>query len=344
MTTDVAGSPLTRHGGRLDAARALYPAAAQPWIDLSTGINPTPYPAPRASTLERARLPELQRLRALETTAARAFGVDDPNRIVAMAGSEAALRLLPQVLPSPSEAIIVWPTYSSHVDTWQRQGTRVRRVDTIEHASPVPDAVLTLVNPNNPDGVVTEPGTLLAAHDKLAAEDGHLVVDEAFADVEPSCSVAPLAGSERYSRLVVLRSFGKFYGLAGLRLGFMIAAPAIIARARALLGDWPIAADAIAGGLAAYADTAWAERTRIRLRSAARRLDALLIRNELSVVGGTSLFRLARSESAPARFEQLLRAGILVRPFDHDATLLRFGLPQGTAAWQRLRDALRPTP
>jgi cobalamin biosynthesis protein CobC len=344
MTMNVAGNPLTRHGGRLDAARALYPDAPRPWIDLSTGINPTPYPAPRASTRERARLPELQQLSALETTAARAFGVDDPDRIIAVAGSEGALRLLPQVLPSARGAIIVWPTYSSHADAWQRQGAPVSRVDAITRASPVPGAVLTLVNPNNPDGVVTEPESLLEAHDRMAAEGGYLVVDEAFAEVEPSCSVAALAGSERYSRLVVLRSFGKFYGLAGVRLGFLIAAPAIIARARASVGDWPIAADAIAAGLAAYADTTWAERARIRLRGAARRVDALLTRNELSVVGGTSLFRLARSPIAPIRFEQLLRAGILVRPFDHDATLLRFGLPHGTAAWQRLRDALRPAP
>lgn len=299
VTTDL----LVQHGGRLSVARSLYADAPQPWIDLSTGINPNPYPAPRASTLARARLPEPWELRALETAAACAFGVGDPARVAAASGSEPALRLLPQVLPSAVEATIVWP--------------------------------------HNPDGTLTGRGRLLAAHDRIAALGGFLVVDEAFADVEGSCSVAAVAGSERYPRLVVLRSFGKFYGLAGIRLGFVIAAPQIVTRIRASFGDWPVSADAIAAGLAAYADTGWAENTRVRLRNAARKLDALLMRNDLSVVGGTSLFRLARSAIARARFEQLLRAGILVRPFGHDTTLLRFGLPHGAAAWRRLRDALK---
>lgn len=340
VTTDL----LAHHGGRLSVARSLYPNAPQPWIDLSTGINPNPYPAPRASVQACARLPEPSELRALETAAACAFGVDDPVRIAASAGSEAALRLLPQVLPFATEATVVWPTYSSHADSWQRLGVPVSRIDNIERASPARGAVLTLVNPNNPDGATTERERLLAAHDRMAAHNGFLVVDEAFADVDPSCSVAAVAGSERYPRLAVLRSFGKFYGLAGIRLGFVIAAPEIIARIRAAFGDWPVSADAIAAGLAAYADTSWAESTRTRLRSAARKLDALLMRNDLSVVGGTSLFRLARSAIARARFDQLLQAGILVRPFNHDTTLLRFGLPHGAAAWQRLRDALRRRP
>ncbi len=184
----------------------------------------------------------------------------------------------------------------------------------------------------------------MEAHDKIAAHDGFLVIDEAFADTDPSCSVASLAGTERYPRIIVLRSFGKFYGLAGVRLGFTIAAPALITRIRAALGEWPVAADAITAGLAAYTDPLWAERTRVRLRSAARKLDALLIRSGFSIVGGTSLFRLAQSEVAPARFNQLLRAGILSRPFDHDIKLLRFGLPHGDAAWRRLRDTLGSRP
>lgn len=200
---------------------------------------------------------------------------------------------------------------------------------------------LIFVNPNNPDGAVIPRDHVLTSHDEMAARAGFLVIDEAFADVDPACSVAAVAGNERYPRLVVLRSFGKFYGLAGVRLGFVIAAPAIIERFRALFGDWPVAADAIAAGLAAYADAPWAERTRARLRTAASRLDAVLERNGFTLIGGTSLFRLARSDAARARFEQLLRAGILVRPFDHDPTSLRFGLPCGAVAWRRLTEALR---
>lgn len=332
--------PLARSGS-LSIARRLYPEAPEPWIDLSTTINPHPYPAPRASLRARARLPELPQLQHLEAVAAGAFGVADPQRVLATAGCESVLRLAPHVLPSVTEAVIVWPTYSSHMDTWQRLGAPVSRVYDIERALPTPGAVVTVVNPNNPDGVITGREQLLAAHDRIAACAGFLLVDEACADVQPACSVAGLAGSERYPRLIVLRSFGKFYGLAGVRLGFMIGAPSLMARFRSVLGDWPVSADAIAAGLRAYADRNWAEQTRIRLQSAARKLDALLIRGGFGIVGGTSLFRLTSSDDAPARLNHLLRAGILVRPFNYDTKLLRFGLPRGDAAWRRLWHALK---
>lgn len=345
MLSVAAGTePFTRHGGRIGAARTLCPDAPKPWIDLSTAINPNPYPAPRASAQARARFPDPQELRKLEAAAARAFGVDDPDRVLATAGSEIVVRLLPHVLPSVTEATIVWPTYSSHTEAWQRLGVPVGRIYSIERASVTRGTVVTLVNPNSPDGSVTSREQLLEAHDRIAANDGFLVIDEAFADVDLSCSVAALAGTKRFPRIIVLRSFGKFYGLAGVRLGFAIASPTLMTRFRAALGDWPVAADAIAAGVAAYSDPLWAERTRIRLRTAARKLDAILLRSDFSVVGGTSLFRLARSEIASARFDQLLRAGILVRPFNHDTRLLRFGLPHGDAAWRRLRDTLRKRP
>jgi cobalamin biosynthetic protein CobC len=340
---------LAGHGGRLCVARALYPRAPEPWIDLSTGINPEPYPAPHASAAARGRLPTPEEISALEVAAGRAFGVDDADRITAAAGSEAVLRLMPYALRAEA-AVVVGPTYSSHGAAWRQAGfangiapdTGVPLDVAVRFAeNNPPRSVITLVNPNNPDGAVISRERLLSLHDDIASCDGHLVVDEAFADIEPHCSVAAIAGTARYPRLVVLRSFGKFYGLAGVRLGFVIGAPPIITRFRELLGDWPVSADAIAAGLAAYADDAWAKRTRERLLHAARRLDDLLISSGFDIVGGTSLFRLARSANARDRFETLLRAGVLARPFDHDPTLLRFGLPHEPAAWQRLAEALR---
>jgi len=358
---------LAGHGGRLCVARALYPHAPEPWIDLSTGINPEPYPDVRASAEARGRLPMPEETRALEAAAGGVFGVRDADRIAAAAGSEAVLRLVPYVLRMGSAveataeaAVVLGPTYSSHAAAWRGVGVSVHESGAaadlatnaargvVHGAEPrssgdaaLPSrAVVTLVNPNNPDGAVVDRERLLALHDEVSSREGYLVVDEAFADVAPECSVAALAGDARYSRLIVLRSFGKFYGLAGVRLGFVVAAPPIIARFRELLGDWPVSADAIAVGLAAYADDAWAERTRERLQQSARRLDDLLISSGFSIVGGTSLFRLARSDDARARFESLLRAGILARPFDYDPTLLRFGLPPDYA-WRRLADALR---
>jgi cobalamin biosynthetic protein CobC len=199
---------------------------------------------------------------------------------------------------------------------------------------------LIVVNPNNPDGRLMSRERLRQLHDAVADRGGVLVVDEAFAEVTPQASVADIAGTGEAEHLVVLRSFGKFYGLAGLRLGFVVGSPSVAARVRSMIGDWPVSVDALAAGLAAYADHQWADRMRVQLAAAARRLDGLLTRHGLEVVGGTSLYRLVRAVDAPARFEKLAAAGILTRPFQHDATLLRFGLPGAPDAWRRLAEAL----
>ncbi|MBS0420427.1 MAG: aminotransferase class I/II-fold pyridoxal phosphate-dependent enzyme [Proteobacteria bacterium] len=237
-------------------------------------------------------------------------------------------------------AVIAGPTYGSHVDGWAKAGVSSRLVADAELDAAIGDrTAVIVVNPNNPDGRVIGRDRLRQLHDAVALRDGVLVVDEAFAEVTPEASVAGLAGGE-LQRLVALRSFGKFYGLAGLRLGFVIGSPAVAMRLRALIGDWPVSVDALAAGLAAYADPAWADRMRGQLAAAARRLDKLLTRHDFEVVGGTSLYRLVRAADAPARFERLAAAGILTRPFQHDSRLLRFGLPGSPEAWRRLSDAL----
>jgi cobalamin biosynthetic protein CobC len=330
------------HGGRLGAARAAYSDAPQPWIDLSTGINPKSYPAPRARGSTLNRLPDTGELNRLEAVAAAAFGVSDPQRVVATGGTEPALRLLPYVLGQRAAVVVAGPTYGSHADGWERAGVPSRVVPDSQLEDSIADqAALVVVNPNNPDGRIVSRARLRHLHDAASARGGVLVVDEAFAEVTPESSVADIAGSNEAQQLVVLRSFGKFYGLAGLRLGFVVAAPELAARIRSAIGDWPVSVDALAAGLAAYADREWAERTRVQLARSARRLDGLLSRYGFEVVGGTSLYRLARADDAPVRFERLAAAGILTRPFRHDSSLLRFGLPGTADAWRRLTDVLR---
>nr|WP_298720160.1 threonine-phosphate decarboxylase CobD [uncultured Steroidobacter sp.] len=351
---DIAAGRFAHHGGRLCVARALFPDVPQPWIDLSTGINPSSYPAPRASARERNRLPEPTELARLEAVAGTAFGVDDPARVVATGGTENALRLLPYLLKIPA-AVIAGPTYGSHADAWIRAGVQTeickdseldaRAVGNIAQAAHMAGSIaMTVVNPNNPDGRVLSQDRLQGLHDSLQASDGVLIVDEAFGDLEPLHSVAGLAGTGRAPRMIVLRSFGKFYGLAGVRLGFVIASPALATRLRQWLGDWPVSVDALRAGLAAYADAAWADKTRLRLHRAAQRLDRLLTGAGMTIVGGTSLYRLARAPNARARFTQLISHGILARPFDYDSTLLRFGLPLASNDWRRLADALKVQP
>jgi len=321
MTTPAELDGFVRHGGRLAAARAGFPRAPQPWLDLSTGVNPRPYPAARAGRAERARLPDPEALRRLEAAAAQAFGAP-AERVAAVAGSEAAIRLLPDLL-AVRHVAIAQLAYGGHAEAWAAAGAALTQDSANAEAWVV-------VNPNNPDGRVT-PAELLCA----SAGRRWTIVDEAFVETAPELSLAPRAAG----RLVVLRSFGKFYGLAGLRLGFVVADESLIARLRSKLGDWPVCAEAIAAGLAAYADAAWAERTRARLSRDAARLDRMLARGGLEVVGGTSLFRLTRARDAHAVFQRLACAGILCRPFE-DPQLLRFGLPGRAADWARLDAAL----
>ena len=318
---------LLGHGGRLGAARTAWPDAPTPWLDLSTGINPCPYPVPALAPEAWSRLPDPTALQALEQAAARAFGVEDPARVVAAPGSEALIRLLPRVLAARRIAIST-RTYGGHAQAWSAAGAQ-----PVVIGDPTAD-LRVLVNPNNPTGRALPPDQV------LDLTDGPLLVDEAFVEVDPALSVASLAGATGHERLIVLRSFGKFHGLAGLRLGFLVAAPALAGRVRQALGDWPVSGPAIAAGLAAYADADWAGQTRLRLTEDAARLDALLRRAGFDIAGGTTLFRLARAADAPRRFAVLAQAGILTRPFAWDETLIRFGLPGPEQDWRRLADAL----
>ena len=312
-----------RHGGRLAAARRAFPDAPTPWLDLSTGINPRPWKGARATAASLTRLPDPDEIKALEAAAAAAFGVS-PDRVAAVPGAEAALRALPRLLGARSVAIAA-PTYGGHAEAWRLAGAKVRCVAP-EDLSAVASEAVVVVNPNNPDG---------ARREDLEAGDRWLIVDESFVETAPELSVAVRAGH----RLIVLRSFGKFYGLAGVRLGFVIAEPGLAARVAAQFGDWPVSAEAIAAGTAAYADHAWRERTAARLAKDAARLDGLLAANGFEVLGGTSLFRLASTPDAARRFTALARRGVLTRPFSDQPTWLRFGLPK-PKDWPRLQSAL----
>lgn len=310
----------TRHGGGLMRAAAAYPDAPRPLLDLSTGINPEPWRGPRAAEAELNRLPDPGALVALETAAALAFGAA-PERTAATAGAETAIRLLPLLLGVRSVEI-VGPTYGAHAEAWRAAGVATRLI-AFDQAATSQAGVLVIVNPNNPDGRLTRRADLIAMARERSAAGRWLVVDESFIECAPDDSVSDLAEPG----LIVLRSFGKFYGLAGVRLGFMLAAPDLISRLRALLGDWPVGADALTMGRGAYADAAWRARTEATLSERAARLDEQLTQAGFDIVGGTSLFRMTRTPHAARWFQHLCRAGILTRPFDHTPDALRFGVP-----------------
>lgn len=326
--------PAILHGGSLHTARRLFPGAPEPLIDLSTGINPYSWPMPGLAADVFARLPEPDSVQTLERVAAETYGVADPAMVVAAPGTQILISLLPRLFRLRSVAV-VGPTYAEHAAAWLAAGARVVQISAPDRTEA--DG-LVLCNPNNPDGRRYDPALLLLLADGLAARGGLLVVDEAFADLEPEpLSLAPVLP---HPAVIVLRSFGKTYGLAGLRLGFALAAPVRVAAVRAALGPWAVSGPALAAGSAALADAAWRNAVAERLRADAARLDALLTGARLAVIGGTCLFRLAEGDHASSLFQRLGCAGILARRFPEHPTRLRFGLPGSVAAWDRLHAAL----
>ena len=325
------------HGGRLDAARKRFPHAPEPWIDLSTGVNPHPYPAQDWPTTALTRLPDDDAFATLETAARFAYRAPPEAQVVSGAGVQAFIQLLPRVFPARRVAILGF-SYAEHAACWRSAGAEITTVETPEALADADVAVI--VNPNNPDGRFTSAEKLSALAAQMARRDGLLVIDESFMDFTPQDSVVALSAQKG---AIVLRSFGKAYGLPGLRLGFALCAPDLATRLRALLGPWAVNGPALAIGARALHDAAWLDAAAQARQADAARLDALLRQAGYDVAGGAALFRLAIHAQAPARFLTLCAQGILTRDFVERPDWLRFGLPGDTAAWRRLELALDAT-
>ncbi|MBV9632997.1 MAG: threonine-phosphate decarboxylase [Methylobacteriaceae bacterium] len=328
---------LTYHGGSLDAARRLFPDAPEPWIDLSTGINPWRHPIEPLDASAWARLPQATALAELEAAAAQAYGARFASGVIAAPGTQALVQLLPRLVRGRKVGILGL-TYSEHERSWRRAGVDVQAIDRLDDLAECDVAVI--VNPNNPDGRLIRAPKLAKLAQALAAQRGTLIVDEAFMDVvRPSESLVlqlPQTGA------IVLRSFGKVFGLAGLRLGFAVASPDIAPALREALGPWAVSGPAITIGTRALGDRGWLAKTIDRLAAGAARLDRMLHEAGLRVIGGTPLFRLAAHEQAGRWFERLGRAGILARPFAARSEWLRFGIPpDDEEVWSRLRNVLQ---
>lgn len=323
------------HGGDLGVLARHFPDAPRPWIDLSTGINPWPYPVQALPAEAWTRLPAPSAEDAVRTEAALYYGFGDPACVVLAPGSQALLQWLPR-LRRPGRVAVFAPTYAEHALTWAAAGHRVEMIAW--DAAPPGDAdVVVVVRPNNPDGAVYPLARLRRLADDLAARAGWLVIDEAFADIGDEPSVAATMPGPA---LVVLRSFGKFFGLPGCRLGFAWTMPPLCDALRAALGPWCVPGPALAVAAQALADRPWIAAARTRLTEAARRLDRTVTAAGCTLVGGTSLFRLYESPDAAFHFDALAAAGILVRRFPDQPRWLRFGLPGDAAFERRLAAAL----
>lgn len=320
---------MLEHGGKLLAAAARYGIEQDHWLDLSTGINPAGWPVPAIPAAVWQRLPETED--GLLNAAAAYYGCSD---ILPAAGSQAAIQALPR-LRAPCRVGVPHPAYAEHAHAWRAAGHAVvawdaaRGVDALD--------VLVLVHPNNPAGQTYTRAELLDWHARLAVRGGWLVVDEAFIDATPTESLAdvcPRAG------LIILRSLGKFFGLAGARVGFVLVEPPLLAALNKLLGPWAVSAPSRWVARAALADTAWQQAARAALPAASARLAALLRDHGLAPSGGTALFQWVRTPDAADWHERLARQGILTRLFA-DPPSLRFGLPHHETDWARLAAALK---
>jgi cobalamin biosynthetic protein CobC len=324
---------LPPHGGDLADAERRFGVPDLPWLDLSTGINPWPYPMPDMPEGLLARLPgdaELLRLRDAASTCYEAPGAD---WIAAGAGTQAFIQMLPRLVPRGRVAILA-PTYGPHELSWRAAGHDVQLVQTLDAAGRCDHAVL--VNPNNPDGRSWPWEEILRATGSMRKAGGFIIVDEAFADCRPEASLV----ARLEPGIVVLRSFGKFFGLAGLRLGFAIAEPPFAALLREATGPWPVSGTAIFVGTKALNDAPWVAATRVRLQQAAGALEEVLQRGGLQIVGGTDLFKLCARSDAHDLWAHLGRGGILVRAFSFKSDWLRVGLPPDRGALARFEARL----
>ena len=354
---------MLEHGGRLLEFAARIGIPAEQWLDLSTGINPRGYPVPPVPAEAWRRLPEEED--GLARVAADYYRAPPATAVLPIAGTQAAIQALPRVLPHllprlqagaassgpPLQIAVANLTYNEYAHVWRKAGHTVTAHVHLQLADAADRAdVVILCQPNNPSGECIEPTRVEQMTRTLARRSRWLLIDEAYADAAPETSVLPHIAAEDWPCVIVLRSLGKFFGLAGARAGFAISAPEVIAALRDELGPWPLSGPARVAALHALRNTAWQIEARRFLHDMTQQLDACLVARLGVTPSGTALFRWFAFDEANALHEHLARLGILVRmfaapcsalPSDHRGLpSLRIGLPADETQLARLDRAL----
>ncbi len=324
------------HGGDLDLAQKNYGGEISGWIDLSTGINPVPYPVPELPATLWNRLPGSALERSLMLAARHYYSTPEAFHCVAAPGTQSLIQLLPRLF-IPADVAIFGPTYAEHEQCWRDAGHRIKTVANLSDIPPATKTII-LVSPDNPTASIASRNDLLELQQMVRARDGLLVIDEAFMDGFPEQSALSVLTPDH---LILLKSFGKFFGLAGLRLGFAMGSSKTITKLKKQLGPWAVSGPAAYIGQEAYQNTDWISQTRQRLKQEMMRLSELLGKAGADVIGETDLFTLVKHEKAAALYQHLCQKQILTRPFSHDPALLRFGHPANERQWSKLQNALR---
>jgi cobalamin biosynthetic protein CobC len=333
--TGACGMLTLPHGGNRAAFKRQFPNAPEPFLDLSTGINPFGYPLPAFPQTALTLLPQEKDLEMLKSVACQYFNAASPEYILPVAGTQSIIGHL-LVLSTRRTLRVLGKTYSGYARAAALAGIMCETVFELNALAKAGIAVI--VNPNNPDGRWHSKADILALAKQMAERKGLLIVDEAFMDIaERDESVIPFADN---LPLIVLRSFGKFFGLPGVRLGFVVAHPALLYRLAAVLGPWAVSGPALFAGITAFEDTHWIDGTKRQLIDSGARLQKALVDTGLEPIGGTALFSLVQTQQADHLFDHLGGRGIMIRRFAESPHWLRFGLPELEAAWERLHAAL----
>ncbi|MEM1110495.1 MAG: threonine-phosphate decarboxylase [Pseudomonadota bacterium] len=333
------------HGGDLVSASDRYGIPIEDWTDLSTGINPVPYPVGPIPPSVMTQLPYQRR--EFEGAVCSYYG---RHNWLAVSGSQAAIQALPSWLPE-LPALVPDVGYQEHAYQWLNAGLHIERYPAMAGHAAALTALdkainarsachLVLIQPNNPSGLLLSIDHVLDCASRLT-DGGCVVADEAFIDTSPGQSLLRAGGDHWPHNLIVLRSFGKFFGLAGLRLGFIFAAPERLAAIRRLQGPWAVNGPAQWVAQQALKDVAWQTQARLGLEQNSammqRQLEPLFVRLGATLVARTSFFHsyLMSAQNGHALADQLAEQGILVRVIDENegltkgSALIRLGIEGG---------------
>ena len=326
------------HGGDLEWAKNHFSKNHSNWLDLSTGINPTAYPFVLNNYFDYNSLPSNTLLQNCKGACLKFFGCRNHNELLIAPGSQILISQLPHIFQNKKVAIIS-PTYGEHAPAWKSGGHHVELVQSLSKAEAINPDIILLVNPNNPNGNFFDSDTLHRVAENQKSKGGYLIVDEAFIDIMPEKSCSKFSDMDG---LIILRSFGKFFGLGGVRLGAMIAPDEICYAINQRIGPWAVSSSALSIATQAYLDEAWINSQKHELRFCAKKMDQMLISVGCDIIGGTDLFRLVSFNRSKDLFQHLGEEGIYVRHFEYNDQWLRFGLiaKNDNSMWDRLETSL----
>ncbi len=312
------------HGGQLNHVKQQFPDVHQDWLDLSTGISPFAYPIPEIPKFVWQSLPQVS-----ESLLQKAKHYYQCSDILAAHGSQSIIQILPKLwlkrFGTPTSVFLPKVGYKEHQKAWSENQFPIElydnELDSTEFSAP---SIVVCINPNNPTGFLHSRQHLLRLLSQLQHNSGWLIVDEAFMDViEEDASLMKHAN---HSNLFVLRSMGKFFGLAGIRVGFVSSCEKNLNDLSQLLGPWSVNGPALFVAEQALQNRQWQQEQQQRLKQSAQSLESWLKTKFRLPVTGTSLFKTLHLENATQLWTSLCHKGIYVRLCD-EKNALRFGIP-----------------